>query len=137
MIRRWLALTYYLYALRLAALSHFYFNRLYLAQQSDQARPPIFSASSEGKSDFRKTGDARTFRIRRQPEKNQARFSLVFFRLRPLQNPGFEHSSKQQHRRTRREYWNIFKRSRSALRRNVLKMGILQRSQAALLGPPT
>ena len=29
MIRRWLALTYYLYALRLAALSHFYFNRLY------------------------------------------------------------------------------------------------------------
>ena len=25
MIRRWLALTYYLYALRLAALSHFYF----------------------------------------------------------------------------------------------------------------
>ena len=30
MIRRWLALTYYLYALRLAALSHFYFNQLYL-----------------------------------------------------------------------------------------------------------
>ena len=30
MIRRWLALTYYLYALRLAALSHFYFNRLLL-----------------------------------------------------------------------------------------------------------
>ena len=30
MIRRWLALTYYLYALRLAALSHFYFNRLYV-----------------------------------------------------------------------------------------------------------
>ena len=29
MIRRWLALTYYLYALRLAALSHFYFNPLY------------------------------------------------------------------------------------------------------------
>ena len=29
MIRCWLALTYYLYALRLAALSHFYFNRLY------------------------------------------------------------------------------------------------------------
>ena len=29
MIQRWLALTYYLYALRLAALSHFYFNRLY------------------------------------------------------------------------------------------------------------
>ena len=28
MIRRWLALTYYLYALRLAALSHFYFNPL-------------------------------------------------------------------------------------------------------------
>ena len=32
MIRRWLALTYYLYALRLAALSHFYFNPLYLPQ---------------------------------------------------------------------------------------------------------
>ena len=30
MIRRWLALTYYLYALRLAALSHFYFNPLYM-----------------------------------------------------------------------------------------------------------
>ena len=29
MIRCWLALTYYLYALRLAALSHFYFNPLY------------------------------------------------------------------------------------------------------------
>ena len=28
MIRRWLTLTYYLYALRLAALSHFYFNPL-------------------------------------------------------------------------------------------------------------
>ena len=32
MIRRWLALTYYLYALRLAALSHFYFNPLYCAE---------------------------------------------------------------------------------------------------------
>ena len=30
MIRCWLALTYYLYALRLAALSHFYFNPLYI-----------------------------------------------------------------------------------------------------------
>ncbi len=30
MIRRWLALTYHLYALRFAALSHFYFNPLYL-----------------------------------------------------------------------------------------------------------
>ena len=30
MIWRWLALTYYLYALRLAALSHFYFNTLYI-----------------------------------------------------------------------------------------------------------
>nr|WP_314271060.1 hypothetical protein [uncultured Kingella sp.] len=29
MIRRWLALTYHLYALRLAALSHFYLNPLY------------------------------------------------------------------------------------------------------------
>ena len=33
MIRRWLALTYYLYALRLAALSHFYFNPLYNEKQ--------------------------------------------------------------------------------------------------------
>ena len=33
MIRRWLALTYYLYALQLAALSHFYFNRLYLIER--------------------------------------------------------------------------------------------------------
>ena len=33
MIRRWLTLTYYLYALRLAALSHFYFNPLYKAHQ--------------------------------------------------------------------------------------------------------
>ena len=33
MIRRWLALTYYLYALRLAALSHFYFNPLYIHPQ--------------------------------------------------------------------------------------------------------
>ncbi|EEP68757.1 hypothetical protein GCWU000324_00661 [Kingella oralis ATCC 51147] len=32
MIRRWLALTYYLYALRLAALSHFYFNPLYIGE---------------------------------------------------------------------------------------------------------
>ena len=32
MIRRWLTLTYYLYALRLAALSHFYFNPLYGAE---------------------------------------------------------------------------------------------------------
>ena len=34
MIRRWLTLTYYLYALRLAALSHFYFNRLYLIERT-------------------------------------------------------------------------------------------------------
>ena len=33
MIRRLLALTYYLYALRLAALSHLYFNRLYLIEK--------------------------------------------------------------------------------------------------------
>nr|WP_314271733.1 hypothetical protein [uncultured Kingella sp.] len=33
MIRRWLALTYCLYALRLAALSHFYFNRLYMSEK--------------------------------------------------------------------------------------------------------
>ena len=31
MLRRWLALTYYLYALRLTALHHFYFNPLYIA----------------------------------------------------------------------------------------------------------
>ena len=34
MIRRWLALTYHLYALRLAALSHFYFNPLYWDKNS-------------------------------------------------------------------------------------------------------
>ena len=44
MIRRWLALTYYLYALRLAALSHFYFNRLYFVavcvfRLSENTRP--------------------------------------------------------------------------------------------------
>ena len=39
MIRRWLALTYYLYALRLAALSHFYFNPLYPEKPSPQASP--------------------------------------------------------------------------------------------------
>ena len=38
MIRRWLALTYYLYALRLAALSHFYFNRLYFAHLSNREK---------------------------------------------------------------------------------------------------
>nr|WP_314270646.1 hypothetical protein [uncultured Kingella sp.] len=43
MIRCWLALTYYLYALRLAALSHFYFNRLYygaeeMAAEADRLR---------------------------------------------------------------------------------------------------
>ena len=37
MIRRWLALTYYLYALRLAALSHFYFNPLYNEKQVKKA----------------------------------------------------------------------------------------------------
>ena len=39
MIRRWLALTYYLYVLRLAALSHFYFNPLYF--KSTSAIPKI------------------------------------------------------------------------------------------------
>ena len=34
MIRRWLALTYYLYALQLAALSHFYFNPLYFQENT-------------------------------------------------------------------------------------------------------
>ena len=37
MIRRWLALTYYLYALRLAALSHFYFNPLYISRRASAA----------------------------------------------------------------------------------------------------
>ena len=37
MIRRWPALTYYLYALRLAALSHFYFNPLYFQTFLDYA----------------------------------------------------------------------------------------------------
>ena len=31
MLRRWLALTYYLYALWLTALHYFYFNPLYIA----------------------------------------------------------------------------------------------------------
>ena len=43
MIRRWLALTYYLYALRLAALSHFYFNPLYLSY--------LLAAETERKAD--------------------------------------------------------------------------------------
>ena len=38
MIRCWLALTYYLYALRLAALSHFYFNRLYQSLEQRMAQ---------------------------------------------------------------------------------------------------
>ena len=37
MIRRWLALTYYLYALQLAALSHFYFNPLYFIEDTDKS----------------------------------------------------------------------------------------------------
>ena len=45
MIRRWLALTYYLYALRLAALSHFYFNRLYL--QGGDLLPTCFQAACD------------------------------------------------------------------------------------------
>ena len=36
MIRRWLALTHYLYALRLASLSHFYFNPLYFHDFHDK-----------------------------------------------------------------------------------------------------
>ena len=39
MIRRWLALTYHLYALRLAALSHFYFNPLYLGGGIGSLKP--------------------------------------------------------------------------------------------------
>ena len=39
MIRRWLALTYYLYALQLAALSHFYFNQLYAGVFLFQRQP--------------------------------------------------------------------------------------------------
>ena len=45
MIRRWLALTYYLYALRLAALSHFYFNQLY--KQAEGFANPSFGYSSK------------------------------------------------------------------------------------------
>ena len=41
MIRRWLALTYYLYALRLAALSHFYFNPLYLKNKKIKVQAAI------------------------------------------------------------------------------------------------
>ena len=37
MIRRRLALTYYLYALRLAALSHFDFNPLYFIEDTDKS----------------------------------------------------------------------------------------------------
>ena len=33
MLRRWLALTYHLYALQLAALYHFYFNPLYFPSE--------------------------------------------------------------------------------------------------------
>nr|WP_314270574.1 hypothetical protein [uncultured Kingella sp.] len=53
MIRRWLALTYYLYALRLAALSHFYFNRLYKLYLS-QGRHllPTRSASQSSRAGF-------------------------------------------------------------------------------------
>ena len=51
MIRRWLALTYYLYALRLAALSHFYFNPLYLAEFADIAEADKHRrAAPEGKT---------------------------------------------------------------------------------------
>nr|WP_314272150.1 hypothetical protein [uncultured Kingella sp.] len=46
MIRRWLALTYYLYALRLAALSHFYFNRLYI-RKVDTSRPRVMPRQPE------------------------------------------------------------------------------------------
>ena len=44
MIRRWLALTYYLYALRLAALSHFYFNPLYNFEPSNRIAACIKSS---------------------------------------------------------------------------------------------
>nr|WP_314271696.1 signal peptidase [uncultured Kingella sp.] len=47
MIRRWLALTYYLYALRLAALSHFYFNRLYLCRLRPLQNPHLWHISSQ------------------------------------------------------------------------------------------
>ena len=39
MIRRWLALTYDLYALRLAALSHFYFNPLLVDDEKAAGTP--------------------------------------------------------------------------------------------------
>ena len=44
MIRRWLALTYYLYALRLAALYHFYFNPLYNRRSKNQKAACTFIA---------------------------------------------------------------------------------------------
>ena len=44
MIRRWLVLTYYLYALRLAALSHFYFNPLYNFEPSNRIAACIKSS---------------------------------------------------------------------------------------------
>ena len=52
MIRRWLALTYYLYALRLAALSHFYFNRLYLGGGIGQPETRIGINARPGKPAF-------------------------------------------------------------------------------------
>ena len=48
MIRRWLALTYYLYALRLAALSHFYFNPLYKCFKINKKSSLHFGFQSAG-----------------------------------------------------------------------------------------
>ena len=52
MIRRWLASTYHLYALRLAALSYFYFNPLYLGGGIGQPETRIGINARPGKSAF-------------------------------------------------------------------------------------
>nr|WP_314270259.1 hypothetical protein [uncultured Kingella sp.] len=77
MIRRWLALTYYLYALRLAALSHFilihYTCRVGIYAHAVQyvgfRQPETVYHTSIWQS-YRKTDTvaACAFRIRRQPE---------------------------------------------------------------------
>ena len=70
MIRRWLALTYYLYALRLAALSHFYFNPLYLCALAMAGR----YRHGCGKR------AASAFCASRQPENRYWVFRLPFFK---------------------------------------------------------
>ena len=62
MIRRWLALTYYLYALRLAALSHFYFNRLYRVAKRQPEYPKTHQAACWANFRLRLRRIARTAR---------------------------------------------------------------------------